>query len=100
MVLKAAEATKQTGNTHFIIISAADASSAVYTVTPGRAETSFNGNTASTTYASPSTALSYMKPGLDAYIRVLRLSPGAHAVPGAVSADEVVQFVGSRVQRG
>jgi hypothetical protein len=49
-VLKAAETTKEHGGTHFMVISAADASSADQFTTPGSAQTSFVGNMATTTY--------------------------------------------------
>jgi len=47
-----------------------------------------------TTY-SPGNVYGVVKPGQDAYIRVV---PGG--TPGSVSADEIIQFIGSRVQRG
>jgi hypothetical protein len=97
-VLKAAETTKQAGGTHFLIVSAADASSAGYITTPGQARTSVVGNTAYTTY-SPGMVHQYMKPGQDVYIRVLTITPGQPPPPGAFSADEIIQFVGSRVKR-
>jgi hypothetical protein len=97
-VLKAAETTKQAGATHFMIISSANASSAGYVTTPGQAQTSVIGNTAYTTY-SPGMVHQYIKPGQDTYIRVLTVAPGQAPPPGAFSADEIIQFVGSRVQR-
>jgi hypothetical protein len=77
---------------------AADASSAVSITTPGTANTSVSGRTAITTYSPPET-LTLIGPGQDAYIRVLRLAPGQQ-MAGAFSADEIIQFVGSRVARG
>ena len=97
-VLKAAETTKQAGGTHFIISSAANASSAGYITTPGQAQTSVIGNTAYTTY-SPGMVHQYIKPGQDTYIRVITVGPGQPPPPGAFSADEIIQFVGSRVKR-
>ncbi len=99
MVLKAAETTKQSGGTHFFIISAADASSAGYVATPGQARTSFSGNTAYTTY-TPGTVHQFIKPGQDAYIRVLTVPSGAQPPAGAMLADDIIQFVGARVKRG
>jgi hypothetical protein len=97
-LLKAAETTKEMGGSHFAIISAADASRRGVDVSPGVAQTTITGNTAITTY-SPGTATEFIKPGQDAYIRVLRLAPGGSPPPGAISADEIIQFVGARVRK-
>ena len=96
-LLKAAETTKAAGATHFMIVSAADASSTGAIVTPGQATTSFSGNTAYTTY-SPAMAHNYIKPGEDTYIRVETVGPGQAPPPGSLSADEIIQFVGARVK--
>jgi len=97
-MLKAAETAKAAGGTHFKIVSAADATAQDAFVSPGQATTTFNGNTASTTY-SPATVTPIIKPGEDTYIRVLTLAPGQKPPPDAISADEIIQFVGSRVKR-
>jgi hypothetical protein len=97
-MLKAAETTKQAGATHFAMISASDASSSGTIVTPGQAQTSIVGNTAYTTY-SPATAHQYVRPGQDTYIRVFTVPPGRASPQGLISADQVIQFVGSRVKR-
>lgn len=97
-ILKAAETTKQYGGTHFVVISSADASSTGHVVTPGQAQTSVVGNTAYTTY-SPGMVHQYVRPGQDTYIRVLTLQPGQPPPHGAFSADEIIQYVGSRVKR-
>ena len=94
MVLKAAETTKQVGGTHFIIISAADASRTSYISTASTARTTVVGNTAYTTY-NPGSIYGHFKPGQDAYIRVVPAG-----TPGATPADEIIRFVGSRVKRG
>jgi hypothetical protein len=98
-LLKAAETTKLAGATHFLIISAADASRSGAIVSPGQATTTFYGNTASTTY-SPATVHNFIKPGQDTYIRVITVAPGQAPPNGAFLADEIIQFVGSRVSRG
>src|SRR5262245_47441519 len=97
-ILKAAETAKKAGATHFAIISASDASSSGAIVSPGQAQTSFVGNTAFTTY-SPATVHQYIKPGQDTYIRVFTIPPGQKAGSSMLSADEIIQFVGSRVKR-
>jgi hypothetical protein len=98
-LLKAAETTKQMGGTHFAIISAADASKVGTVTTPGFAQTTVSGNVATTTY-TPGSTDTFIKPGQDAYVRVLRIPPGSPPPAGAISADEIIAFVGSRVERG
>lgn len=98
VALKAAETTVQQGGTHFIVVSAADASRSDQIVTGGTAHTTFNGNFATTTY-SPPERINIYKPGQDAYIRVVRVREGQQPPPGAVAASEIIQFVGSRVKK-
>lgn len=99
LVLKAAETTVQQGGTHFIVVNAADASGSSQIVTGGVARTTYNGNSAVTNY-DPPVVHNIFKPGQDAYIRVLNVAPGQSPPPGAVSAAEIIQFVGARVKRG
>lgn len=94
VLLKAAETTKAAGGTHFLLIGASDASRVGVVTTPGTATTNVIGNTAFTTY-NPGITSEYIKPGQDAYIRVLK-GPS----PGAFSADEIIKFTGPRVERG
>jgi hypothetical protein len=96
-LLKAAETTKAAGGTHFQVLSGRDASSTGSFTTQGQATTTVVGRTAYTSY-SPGQTVEIFKPGQDNYIRVLRLGPGQQA-PGAISADEIIQFVGQRVNR-
>ena len=98
VMLKAAETAQQHGYTHFVVISAADASSSATIVTGGTARTTFVGNTAMTTY-SPPMAHNIFRPGEDAYIRVVNLLPGQPPPPGAIAAEEVIRHVGQRVKR-
>jgi hypothetical protein len=97
-LLKAAETTKQAGGSHFIVTNAADASRSEAFATPGTVQTTVTGNTAVSTY-SPGSISTFIKPGQDTYIRVLRLPSGQQPPPGAYFAEEIIQFVGSRVQR-
>lgn len=99
MMLKAAETTKVAGGSHFVVITAADASSQNFVTTPGSAQTTLVGRTAYTTY-NPAMVHSIMKPGQDAYIRVITVPKGSSPPPGSISADEIIQFVGRRVERG
>jgi len=98
VLLKAAETTQAAGGSHFQIISAADASRSSTFVTPGSSTTTFVGNQAFTT-TSPGSVDTVIKPGQDVFVRVLKLPPNTPAAPGLYSAAEIIQFVGSRVQR-
>jgi hypothetical protein len=98
VLLKAAETTKSAGGTHFLLISGQDASRQVTVTSPGSATTTVAGGVAVTSY-SPPTSDTVIKPGQDAYVRILKVSAGQQAPAGAFSADEIVKFVGSRVQR-
>jgi hypothetical protein len=98
-LLKAAETTKEMGGTHFAVISAADASRAGTITTPGVAQTTVTGHIATTTY-TPGSTETFIKPGQDAYVRILRFPVGTPPPAGAISADEIITFVGSRVERG
>jgi len=97
-MLKAAETAKAAGGTHFLIISAQDASTSGAIVMPGQAQTSVYGNTAYTSY-SPPTTIRINKPRLNTYIRVLTIAPGQPIPLGAISADEIIQNIGPRVKR-
>ena len=98
-MLSAAETTKKSGGTHFILIGGEDASRVGQIDMPGSSRTTFSGNTASTTY-SPAESIPVFKPGQDIYIRVLTLKPGEIAPEGAIAAEEIIHFVGKRVDRG
>jgi hypothetical protein len=98
VLLKAAETAQGAGGTHFQIVSAADASRASTFVTPGSSTTTFAGNQAFTT-TSPGSVDTVIKPGQDVYVRVLKLPPNTPPAPGLYSAAEIIQFVGSRIQR-
>jgi hypothetical protein len=97
VLLKAAETAQAAGATHFQIISEADASRASTIVTPGTSTTTVVGHQAFTT-TSPGSVDTVIKPGQDVYVRVLKLPPGP-LPQGVYSAAEIIQFVGSRVQR-
>lgn len=99
VLLKAAETTKSVGGTHFQIISAGDASRQVSYTSPGSSQTTLVGrNSAFTTY-TPAETTTLIKPGQDAFIRVVTVPTGSQPPSGAISADEIINFVGSRVKR-
>jgi hypothetical protein len=93
-LLKAAETTQRAGATHFMVISASDASRVSYT--SGSATTHYGGGMAMTSYDPPE---KYVKPGQDTYIRVVSIPAGQPAPPGTFAADEIVRYVGARVKR-
>jgi hypothetical protein len=99
MLLKAAETAKNAGGTHFQVISATDASKNQVVNSPGSVNTSVYGNTAFTTYSPPSSTVLF-KPGQDAYIKVLRLPTGEPPPANVFAADDIIQFIGGRVNRG
>ena len=43
---------------------------------------------------SPGTVTNFVKPGQDTYVKVLTVAGGQAPPQGAISADEIVQFVG------
>lgn len=94
VLLRAAETAQANGGTHFQVVSSADASRTSTSYTPGTRITTLGGTT--TTPASIDTEF---KPGQDVYVRVLKLPPNTPTAPGLYSAAEVIQFVGSRVER-
>lgn len=83
-LLKAAETVNRAGATHFAMVGADDASSAVRHVSYGRYLT-----TASTT----------VKPGANAIIKVMTLPPSSNLPPGTFQTDEIIRIIGSRVER-
>jgi hypothetical protein len=97
VMLKAAETAQQHGANYFEVISAADATRNTTIVTGGASRTTFVGNTAMTTYTPP-TATNVVKPGQDAYIRIYRIAQGEQAPAGAISADEIIRHVGTRLR--
>jgi hypothetical protein len=97
-LLKAAETTIDAGGSHFVVISAADASRAGAFTTPSTIQTTVSGGTAYSTY-TPGSTTTFIKPGQDTYIRIVRLNAGERPPPGAYPVDEIVQFIGSRAKR-
>lgn len=97
ILLKAAETTRTAGGKYFVINASKDASRRDTTVTPASAETQFVGNSAYTTF-KPESVNTNIMPGQDTYMQVLRLPPGAQPPPGAMNADEIIQYVGPRLK--
>lgn len=97
-LLKAAEVTLQTGNTHFIILDSQDATRRDYGQTAGTFHTSFTGNTAFTTY-NPGVQYDIVKPGQDTIIHVGRVAPGQQPPRGAFPTRQVFDNINPRVRR-
>ena len=97
VLMKAAETTKAAGGTHFIIASSQDATRNRAIVTPPSASTTYGGGYAVTTF-NPGVVYNIVKPGQTVYVRVLKIPPATPPPPGAISADEIIQYVGPRLQ--
>ena len=96
-LLKAAETTLSTGNTHFLLVSGNDATSNTVGQTSGYMQTSVYGNTAYSTY-TPGTTYNIVKPGQDLIIKLFNSAKGP--VPqGAFAAQDVYNNINPRVMR-
>jgi hypothetical protein len=93
VLLKAAETALSAGGTHFLVVTESNESSVGQT--PGTVNTSVYGHTALTTY-SPGTT--FVKPGQDVMIRVLRLKPGETPPAGAFPAQDIARTIGPRLK--
>jgi hypothetical protein len=106
-MLRAAETVRSACFTHFIVEQGEDRTTVDESVTP-----------ATTTHTvekvkqkdgtfkkvervehTPESTSVTVRPGADLYIRALAVGAGQAPPPGAVAADEVLGFVGSRVER-
>lgn len=97
-LLKAAEVTLQSGNTHFVIGGANDSSRNESFTTAGTMQTTFVGSTAFTTF-NPGYTINYVKPGQDLIIHTGTIAPGQPVPPGAMNAREVFNAINPRVVR-
>jgi hypothetical protein len=93
VLLKAAETTLGAGGTHFLVMNESNQSTVGQT--PGTVNTSVYGNTAFSTY-SPGTT--FIKPGQDVLIRVLRVRPGEAPPANAFPARDLAQTLGPRLK--
>jgi hypothetical protein len=106
-MLRAAETVRGACMTHFVVEQGEDRTQAEESVSPAtetrtveqvkQKDGSFK-KVEHVTYTPESTSL-IVRPGADLYIRALALRPGERPPQGAISADEVLAFVGPRVQR-
>lgn len=96
-LLKAAETTLSTGNTHFLVVTGDDATRHEVGQTAGSMQTSVIGNTAYSTY-NPGTSYDIEKPGQDLIIKLFNAAKGP-VPPSAYSAKEVYDNISPRVIR-
>jgi hypothetical protein len=97
-LLKAAETAKAAGHGNFSIIGENDATQTSIGRTQGMAHTTLIGNSAITTY-TPGSSYAIIKPGQDLYVRVFTLKKEDAIPPGTFSADDIIAYIGPRVQR-
>ncbi|CDZ62591.1 Hypothetical protein NGAL_HAMBI2605_20460 [Neorhizobium galegae bv. orientalis] len=96
-LLKAAETTLSTGNTHFLMLTGNDATRTSVGQTSGYMQTHVYGNTAYSTY-TPGMTYNIVKPGQDLIIKLFNTSKGP-VPPGAFAAQEVFNNISPRVVR-
>ncbi len=97
-LLKAAEVTLAAGGTHFLVVTANDATNRSVGSTAGTFQTNVYGNTAYTTY-NPGVTYDIVKPGQDLIVQVLKLPSGAASPPGSFDAQQVYNNISPRVIR-
>lgn len=96
-LLKAAETTLSTGNTHFLMLSGNDTTRNEVGQTAGYMQTNVYGNTAYSTY-TPGMTYNIVKPGQDLIVRLFNSGKGP--VPqGAFAAQDVYNNISPRVIR-
>jgi hypothetical protein len=93
VLLKAAETTLNAGGSYFVVVNESNQSSVEQT--PGTVNTSVYGRTAFTTVSPGST---FVKPGQDVMIRILRLKPGEAPPPNAFPARDLAETIGPRLK--
>lgn len=106
-MLRAAETVRSACFTHFIVEQGEDRTTVDESVTPAttthtveqvkQKDGSFK-EVERVEHTPESTSVT-VRPGADLYIRALAVRPGGTPPPGAVSADEVLGFIGARIQR-
>jgi hypothetical protein len=106
-MLRAAETVRGACMTHFVVEQGEDRTEAEESVSPATETRTVEKvkqkdgsikEVEHVTYTPESTSL-IVRPGADLYIRALAVRPGERAPQGAVSAEEVLAYVGPRVQR-
>jgi hypothetical protein len=105
-MLRAAETMRSNCLTHFVVLEGVDRTEVEENVTPEQVTTTIkekvvDGKKEKVVERSytPSVSWTSVRPGADFYVRGLRVAPGERAPLEAISADEVLRFVGPRVVR-
>ena len=97
-LMKAADVTIASGETHFIIVSNADASSVTHGQTPGSSHGTVIGNQIHITH-NPGFAYAIPKPGADIIIKTLSIKKGQPAPTGSFHAGDTFITLSSRIPR-
>ena len=106
-MLRAAETVRSACLTHFIVEQGEDRTEVEESVTPESTTTTVEKvkqkdgtfKKVERVVHTPESTSVTVRPGADLYIRALAVRPGETPPAGAVSAEEVLTFVGPRVQR-
>ena len=105
-MLRAAEALKSRCFTHFVILEGADRTEVHESVTPAEWTTTYkekevDGKKVRVEHRSftPESRSVTVRPGQDLVVRGLTLQSGRPKPEGAFSTDEIIHFVGGRVER-
>lgn len=97
VLLKSAELTLAQGGTHFVVAGSQDQASVGVITTPGTATVNRIGNT-SFISTSPGYSETVVKPGQDAYVRVIKVPTGHQPPAGSFNAAEIDRIVGARLR--
>jgi hypothetical protein len=95
-LLRAAQDTLGAGYQYFGVVGSENVSRVGSVSTPGQAQTTVYGTTATTTY-SPGQTINFVKPGEDILIRMFSAAEvGTSAQPGIYNAAEIMQYLGPK----
>lgn len=97
-LLKAAETTLAAGHTHFVVVSAQDASRHSTYRSAGTINSNVYGSSVFTTY-NPGQTYNIVQPGQDLMIRVFTPKSNTQLPPGTFPAQEVFDAINPRVER-
>lgn len=98
VLLKSAETAIEHGKTHFVILSAADATKSSTYSTAGSMTTSVLGGSLFSTY-QPGQTYDIIQPGQDLMIKIFTPAAGESLPPGAFPAREVFDNINPRIKR-
>jgi hypothetical protein len=98
VLLKSAETTLEHGKTHFVILSAEDATKSSTYRSSGTITSNVYGSAVFSTY-QPGQTYDIIQPGKDLMIRIFTPAAGEALPPGAFPAQEVFDNINPRVKR-